>query len=128
MFEWSRVPSLRPLPPPRDEHDPASCRRRVGVQKSMKQSHTRQLANSCASGHTQQVLSHFSHIQLFATLWTVTHQDSPSMEFSRQEYWSGFPCPPPEDLPDPGIEPPSLRSLALVGGFFTTWEAPQTHE
>ena len=46
--------------------------------------------------------------------------------FSRQEYWSGLPCPPPGDLPDPGIEPVSLVSLALAGGFFTTgttWEA-----
>ena len=37
-----------------------------------------------------------------------------------QEYWSGLPCPPPGDLPDPGIEPGSLMSLALAGGFFTT--------
>ena len=48
------------------------------------------------------------------------------MEFFRQEYWSGFPCPPLGDLPDPGIEPMSLMSPALAGGFFTTsatWEA-----
>ena len=48
------------------------------------------------------------------------------MEFSRHEYWSGLPCPPPGDLPDPGIEPTSLRSPALAGRFFTTsatWEA-----
>ena len=44
-----------------------------------------------------------------------------SMEFSRQEYWSGLPCPPPGDLPDPGMKPTSLRSLALADGFFTTW-------
>jgi len=43
-----------------------------------------------------------------------------SMEFSRQEYWSGLPFPPPGDLPDPGIEPVSLVSLALAGRFFTT--------
>ena len=42
------------------------------------------------------------------------------MEFSRKEYWSGLPCPPPGDLPDSGIEPASLRSPALAGGFFTT--------
>ena len=45
---------------------------------------------------------------------------------SRQEYWSGLPCPPPQDLPDPGSEPTPLRSPALAGGFFTsstTWEA-----
>ena len=42
------------------------------------------------------------------------------MGFSRQEYWSGLPFPPPEDLPDPGIESASLISPALAGGFFTT--------
>ena len=41
------------------------------------------------------------------------------MGFSRQEYWSGLPFPPPEDLPDPGIEPTSPMSPALAGGFFT---------
>ena len=49
------------------------------------------------------------------------------MGFSKWQYWSGLPCPPPEDLPNPGIEPTSLRSLALAGGFFTTiatWEVP----
>ena len=49
-----------------------------------------------------------------------------SMGFSKQEYWSELPCPPPGDLPDPGIEPVSLISPALAGEFFTkstTWEA-----
>ena len=62
---------------------------------------------------------------LFDTLWTVAHQAPLSMKFSRQEYWSGLPFPPPGDLPDPGIEPASLISPALAGGFFTTsatWE------
>ena len=71
------------------------------------------------------MLSCFSHVQLFATLWTLACQAPLSMGFSRQEYWSGLPCPPPEDLPDPGIKPLSLTSPALVGGFFTTsatWE------
>ena len=46
------------------------------------------------------------------------------MGFSRQEYWSGLPCPPPGDLPDPGIERVFLASPALASGFFsTTWEA-----
>ena len=53
------------------------------------------------------------------TLWTVAHQAPLSMGFSRQEYWSGLPCPLPGDLPDPGIEPTSLTS-ALAGQFFTT--------
>ena len=52
--------------------------------------------------------------------WTVAHQAPLFMGFSRQEYWSGLPCPPPEDLPDPGIEPVSLASPALGGGSFTT--------
>ena len=49
-----------------------------------------------------------SHVQLFATLWTVAHQAPPSMGFSRQEYWSRLPFPSPGALPDPGIEPGSL--------------------
>ena len=48
-----------------------------------------------------------SCVRLFATAWTVAHQTPPSMGFSRQEYWSGLPCPPPGDLPNPGIEPSS---------------------
>ena len=56
------------------------------------------------------VCSSFSHVQLFATLWTVARQASLSMGFSRQEYWIGLPFTSPGDCPDPGIEP---RSLAL---------------
>ena len=57
----------------------------------------------------------FSHIQLFATPWTVARQAPPSMGFSRQEEWSGLPCPPPEDLPNPGIESrsPTLQADPL---------------
>ena len=62
----------------------------------------------------------FSHFQFFATVWTVTHQTPLSMVFSRQEYWSGLPCPPTGDLPDPEIEPVSHMSLVLAGWFFTT--------
>ena len=67
-----------------------------------------------------------SCVRLFVAPWTVAHQDPLSMEFSRQEYWSGLPFPTPVDLPNPGSETPSLVSPALVGGFFTsraTWEA-----
>ena len=78
------------------------------------------------------MLSRFSHAQLFATLWTLASQALLCMGFPRQEYWSGSPCPPRRDLPDPGIEPTSLTSPALAGGFFTmsaTWEAPSsTHQ
>ena len=55
-----------------------------------------------------------SCVQLFVTLWTVAHQFPLSMEFSRQEYWSGLPFPSPGDLPDPGIEPTS----ALVDDYY----------
>ena len=48
-----------------------------------------------------------SCVRLFATPWTVAYQAPPSVEFSRQEYWSGLPFPSPGDLPDPGIEPGS---------------------
>ena len=56
----------------------------------------------------------------------VAHQAALSMGFTRQEYWSGLLRPPAGDLPDPGMEPASLMSPALAGGFFTTsaaWEA-----
>ena len=68
------------------------------------------------------MLSHFSHVQLFATPWIAAYQASLSMEFSRQEYWRGLPFPTPGDLPYARgsslcrIEPVS----ALAGRFFTT--------
>ena len=65
----------------------------------------------------QLVLSRFSSIQLFVTPWTVARQAPLSMEFSRQEYESGLPCPSPGDLPNPEIKP---ASPALTGRFFTT--------
>ena len=72
------------------------------------------------------MLSHFSHVQIFVTHWTVARQAPLSMEFSRQEYWSGLPFASPGDLPNSGIEPVSLAAPALAGEFFTTsatWEA-----
>ena len=72
------------------------------------------------------VLSSFSRVRCFTTPWTVAHQALLSMGLSRQEYWSGQPFLPPEDLPDQGIEPASLMPPALAGRFFTTsatWEA-----
>ena len=70
--------------------------------------------------HYACMLSHFSHVQLFATLWIVACQAPLSMGFSRQEYWSGLPFPSPGNLPNPGIEHASLMSPALAGVFFTT--------
>jgi len=61
-----------------------------------------------------------SHDQLTATPWTVARQAPLSIGFSRQESWNEQPFPSPWDLPDPGMEPMSLGSPALVGGFFTT--------
>ena len=57
------------------------------------------------------VLSHFSHVQLFVTLWTVANQDLLLMEFSRQEYWSGLPFPSSGDLPDNAGD---IRDLGLI--------------
>ena len=59
-----------------------------------------------------------SHVQLCATLWTVSCQAPLSMEFSRQEYWSGLPCPPPGDLPDQGLNPHLLCLLHWQAGSF----------
>ena len=61
-----------------------------------------------------------SCILLFVTPWSVACQMPLSMGFSRQDYWSGFAFPSPWHLPDPGVEPTSLASLALAGRFFTT--------
>ena len=61
------------------------------------------------------ILSHFSRVQLFVTLWTVAHQAPLTLGFSRQQYWSGLPFPPPGDRPDPGTEPgpPALQADSL---------------
>ena len=76
---------------------------------------------------TQSYMSvEFSPAQLFATPWTVARQAPLSMGFSRQECWSGLPCPPPGDLPDLVVKP---ESSEFAGRFFTTsatWEAQGT--
>ena len=80
--------------------------------------------------YTTCVLGHFSRVRLCVTPWTIARQAPLSMGFSRQEFWNGLPCPPPGDLPNLGIEPMSLTSPALAGGFFTTsatWKAPLHH-
>ena len=61
------------------------------------------------------IVKSLSHVRLFATPWTVAHEAPPSIEFSRQEVWSGLPFPSPGDLPSPGIESrsPALRADAL---------------
>ena len=70
----------------------------------------------CVCVHTQSL----SCVQLFVTPWTVARQAPLSMEFSRQEYWSGLPFPTPGDLPDPVVEPASLMSPELASGFCST--------
>ena len=72
------------------------------------------------------VLSRFSRVWLFVTLWAVARQAPLSKGFSKQEYWSRLPCPPPGDLPDPGMEPVSLTSTCISQQVLytgTTWEA-----
>ena len=73
------------------------------------------------------VLSRYSCVRLFVTLWTIARQAPLFMGVSRQEYWSGLSVPPPGDLLDPGIGPASLTSPALAGKFFLPlvpgWEA-----
>ena len=65
------------------------------------------------------MLSRFSGFWMFVTLWPLAYQAPLSMGFSRQEYWSGLPCPPSGYLPNLGLEPMSLASPALAGGLFT---------
>ena len=80
-----------------------------------KPSYTTSVYNECVCAYS------LSPVRPFATPWPVAHQAPLSLGFSRQEYWSGLSCPPPGDLPDPGIE------SALTGRFFTIWatrEAP----
>ena len=72
------------------------------------------------------MLSCFSRVQLFAVPCTVAQQTPLSTGFSRQEYWSGLPRPPPGAPPSPGVEPASLMSPSFTGGFVTpsaTWRA-----
>ena len=66
------------------------------------------------------MLSYLSHVQLFATPWTVVHQAPLSVKCSRQEYWTGLPFPTRRDLPAPEIEPMSPATSVLAGGFFIT--------
>ena len=63
-------------------------------------------------GGVSEWVKSLSHVQLFATSWTVACQAPLSMGFSRQDYWSVWPFPPPGDLPNPGIEPGSLALQA----------------
>ena len=78
----------------------------------------------CVLSYTMCSVCMLSHVRLFATPWIIARRIPLSVGFSRQEYWSRLPSPPPEDLPDSGIEPASSVSSSLAGGFFTT-EPPE---
>ena len=73
---------------------------------------------------------HAKLLQLCLTLWEPMDSSPPGSSVHgilQEEYWSGCPCPPPGDLPDPGVKPASLASPAMAGGFLTTratWEDP----
>ena len=73
------------------------------------------------------MLNRFSCVRLFVTQWTVACRAPQSMEFSRQEYWIGFPFPPPGDLPEPETQLECLVAPALVGGFSTTEPPGKPH-
>ena len=77
------------------------------------------LPNSSVHGIFQEIIQERIAI-LFTTPWSVAHQALPPIGFFRQEYWNGWPFPTSGDLPNPGVEPVSLVSSALAGGFFTT--------
>ena len=74
------------------------------------------------------VLSCYSRVWLFAALWTAACKASLSMGFSRQKYWSGLPCPPPRDLPDPGIPTQTSLNRSCIGRWILTtsasWKTP----
>ena len=119
---WSGGPFLHllkssytetPLTQPESSHPPLCAHT---VLWSSSTSHVSRLLVFCVV----HMLSHFSYIQLFATLWTVNLQAPLYLGFSRREYWNELPCPPPGHLPNPGIKPSSRISPALAGRFFTS--------
>ena len=89
----------------------------------MQMSHTCSPLRLLTNNKFETIKHHMREYLCFVTLWTIAHQAPLSMGFSRQEYWSGLPCLPPGDLPNPGIKP---MSPALAGGFFTI-EPPGNH-
>ena len=110
LGEASRAQNQPPVPAPHKwvcpHHQTQYSDREAGMQVCV---HTKSL-ESC--------------VQLFATLWTVAHQASLSMGFSRQEYWNGLSFPSPGDLPNPGIEPASPVAHALQKDSLLTTEPP----
>ena len=87
------------------------------IQIHIRKMHTDTYQENANKSRSMLCVCSLSCVQLFATLLTIAHQASLSMGFCRQEYWGGLPCPPPEELPYPGIKP---KSSALASGFFTS--------
>ena len=98
--------------------------KQLGEFKSLAHQREEILKTNSSLVHSSETLKHvlsgFSCIGLFATLWTIASQAPLSMGFPRQEYWCGLPYPSPGNLPDPGIEPESLTSPELGSRFFTS--------
>ena len=95
--------------------------RQLGEFKSLDHQREEILKTKSSLVHSSEILKHvlsgFSHVGLFATLWTRASQAPPSMGFPRQEHWCGLPYPSPGNLPDPSILPESLRSPELGSRF-----------
>ena len=118
-----------PCQPPRNPHfykekeeqgrDICGARGSRGLTDPLETPKTSSLSSHLSGAHVHAKLLQ-SWVQLFVTPWTEACQAPLSMGFSRQQYWSGLPCPPPGELPDPGIKPTSLKSPALADGFFIT--------
>ena len=101
----------------RERRQPPRCwKRQENIFSSRDSRKDCSLADTLILAHAQ-VISVVSNSE---TLWTVAHQAPLTMGFSRQEYWSGLPCPPPGGLSNPEIGLTSLLSPALAGRFFTT--------
>ena len=117
---WSWLPFPPPggLPNPGIKHisyDCCTCRRIIYHEHSLVAQTVK-----CLPAVRELLLSRLSRVQLCVTPERAAHQAPPSLGLSRQEYWSGLPCPSPGGLPNPGIEPVSPLCCALAGSFSTT--------
>ena len=128
ILPWIWTPPLKPLKETLQKSHVLSLdqhRQLPLKKKSLVISKTNKKTLSCCYSQTSMfsmrvcTVSCFTCVQFCATPWIVTRQAPLSTGFSRREYWSGLPCPPPGDLPDPGTEPMSLMSPASEGMFFT---------
>ena len=95
-------------------YSPGGCKR-VGHDLEIEQKKLYKASYVCAWVCVCTHVCVLSNVQLCANLWTVAHQAPVSIQYFRQEYWSGLPFPPPGDFPIPGIEPASLVSATLLG-------------